>query len=160
MIFLFSVFFVLFCIFFIFLCIYLIFFLILSFFIINFFFVFCLLCNIYLTYISYYYHYHHHYYFFFRTHWEELVERFSLNNRYVGRMVKFVITKLSSPTHLHDVSVCVCVCVCVILYLPYFCIILPIPSLFLYFLMYFSFSPFFHFILASSFVKNKTDQNK
>ncbi|KAK8385383.1 hypothetical protein O3P69_012311 [Scylla paramamosain] len=39
-----------------------------------------------------------------RSHWEEMVDRFTLNNRYLGRMVKYVITRLSSPTHLNDVK--------------------------------------------------------
>ncbi|KAK3888871.1 hypothetical protein Pcinc_007085, partial [Petrolisthes cinctipes] len=39
-----------------------------------------------------------------KSHWMELVARFSLNNRYLGRMVKYVSTRFTSPAALSDIQ--------------------------------------------------------
>ncbi|KAG7170009.1 glutamyl aminopeptidase-like [Homarus americanus] len=41
---------------------------------------------------------------FVKSNWEELVERFTLNNRYLGRMVKYVCTRFTSPDQLMEMK--------------------------------------------------------
>nr|XP_045603518.1 glutamyl aminopeptidase-like [Procambarus clarkii] len=41
---------------------------------------------------------------FVKSHWEELEERFTLSNRYLGRMVKFVCTRFTSSSQLQEMK--------------------------------------------------------